>query len=215
MKEYPSISGMSEISDVVGKFCISFVKIDGSNLRVEYNKKQGWYKWGTRRRMFDVSDPEYGTAIAIFERDYAELLAKAINDCKEFRGGEGAVAFLEFFGPNSFAGWHDPIRLGCESNEPMELRLFDVNINKKGLVGPRQFLKTFGHLKIPEVIYDGVLDADFVQDVREGKYPVHEGVICKGGDGFKHTLWMRKIKTWAYLEELKRRAGDEWIKLWE
>jgi hypothetical protein len=37
---------------------------------------------------------------------------------------------------------------------------------------------------------------------------VCEGVICKGGTG--HRLWMGKIKTLAYLEELKRRFKDKW-----
>src|SRR6185436_11759574 len=99
--------------------------------------------------------------------------------------------------------------------EPMELRLFDVNINKRGLVGPRQFMKTFGHLPVPEVLCEGVLTRELIQDVRDGKYPVNEGVICKGG-GEKscHDIWMVKIKTTAYLAKLKERFED-WQKYWE
>ena len=211
MKEYPSIPKIS--SELIGLSCMAQMKYDGSNLRTEYSKKQGWYKWGTRRRLFDRKDPEYGIAIEIFEKTYAEPLAKAITDCKEFRGQQSAVAFLEFFGPESFAGWHDPKLLGVEKNEPLELRLFDVNIHRKGLLGPRRFIQLFGHLPTPQILYDGILTEQFVQDVREGRYPVNEGVICKGG-GEKscHDIWMVKIKTFAYLDKLKKRFGDEWQK---
>ena len=53
-------------------------------------------------------------------------------------------------------------------------------------------------------------------DVREGKYPVGEGVICKGLDGpAPHGIWMRKVKTHRYLDELKRRFAADWQSFWE
>lgn len=48
-----------------------------------------------------------------------------------------STAFTEFFGDSSFAGGHV---LG----EPKQLKLFDVYLFKKGLMKPRQFVKTFG-----------------------------------------------------------------------
>jgi hypothetical protein len=35
-------------------------------------------------------------------------------------------------------------------------------------------------------------------------------VVCKGGDGFNHSLWMVKIKTKAYIKELQERFGVGW-----
>jgi hypothetical protein len=215
MKEYPSIESFGMVPR--GVATIAFRKYDGSNLRVEWNKKRGWYKWGTRKRLFDKSDPDYGPAITIFEKKYADPLSKILTDNKELRGTIGTIVFMEFFGPHSFAGWHDlqalsSIGINVEGNEPKDVVVFDINIHKKGLLGPRSFLKFFGHLDVAEVLYDGILTEEFIKDVREGKYPVREGVVCKGGDGYNHTLWMCKIKTLSYIEELKTRFGVGWSK---
>ena len=50
--------------------------------------------------------------------------------------------------------------------------------------------------------------------VRKGKYGVGEGVICKGGRGGTDR-WMAKIKTYAYLERLKRTFAERWEDYWE
>lgn len=205
MKDYPSILGSKEIP--WGEECISFYKYDGSNLRFEYNKKQGWYKFGTRHRLFDQTDSEYGVAIDIFQKKYGDALAKTI--CDKFPKLESAIAYAEFFGPYSFAGKHDATWLSQKgllpegkNNNEKDLVLFDVNIHKNGFVSPVDFIKTFSHLHIPQVIYQGPLTEEFAQDVRTGKYPVTEGVVAKGGNS-AHKIWMRKIKTYNYLEKLK------------
>ena len=41
------------------------------------------------------------------------------------------------------------------------------------------------------------MSREFINDVRDGKYPVYEGVVCKGDD------WTAKIKTIEYLERLR------------
>jgi hypothetical protein len=202
MKAYPSIPKI--VDSFLGRPCISFFKYDGSSLRAEWSRKRGWYKYGTRTRLFDKSDLEYGCAIEIFHKNFAEALAKAIQDNYKC---DSAIAYLEFLGPNSFAGQH-------KADDPKELILFDVNIYKKGLVGPGDFVRKFGHLKSAEVIYQGILTDDFVDNVRQNKYNLKEGVICKNGDGFNHTFWSCKIKTWAYLEELKKRF-ENWSDFWE
>lgn len=47
------------------------------------------------------------------------------------------------------------------------------------------------------MIYEGNMSREFINDVRDGKYPVYEGVVCKGDD------WTAKIKTIEYLERLR------------
>jgi hypothetical protein len=42
-----------------------FDKLDGSNLRFEWKRKGGWYKYGTRHRLFDATDPGFGSAIEL------------------------------------------------------------------------------------------------------------------------------------------------------
>jgi hypothetical protein len=63
-------------------------------------------------------------------------------------------------------------------------------------------------LKTAQVVYEGDLSDSFIDKVRNGGYNLNEGVICKGGSG--HKLWMRKIKTLAYLQRLKNVLGDKW-----
>jgi hypothetical protein len=112
------------------------------------------------------------------------------------------TVFAEFFGPNSFAGDHVP-------EDPKELILFDVNPLKKGFVSPRDFVKHFGDLRYTaEVLYEGDLTEEFIQDVIDGKVPVQEGVVAKGNSG--HQLWSCKIKTASWVERVKDKFKDNW-----
>jgi hypothetical protein len=218
MKEYPSILGPGGAAE---RPCIAFRKYDGSNLRFAWARGKGWWQFGTRRRLFDTADPEFGGAIELFRAKYASGVEKVIRDAPHFRGAQEVVCYCEFLGPNSFAGVHDPVHpvlasAGVARNDPKDVVLFDINVHKKGLLPPRQFLDTFGHLPVAEVVYEGDFTAAFVRDVRDGKYPVGEGVICKGLDGpAPHSIWMRKVKTLQYLDELKRRFAADWQNYWE
>lgn len=201
MKQYWEIPGPSKAPKT---HCIAFCKYDGSNLRFEWSKKRGWYKYGTRRRLFDERDPEFGPAVQIFQETYADNISKILRDNKHYRGVEAAIAFCEYFGPSSFGCYQD-------WSEPHELMLFDMAIHKKGMVLPRDFVNDFGGLKSAQVVYEGNFSDQFVQDVREGRYPVVEGVVAKGViDGKRandqHGLWMSKVKTNGWLTELRRRA---------
>ena len=209
MKEYPSISAYT--GKHLGEQCIAFDKFDGSNLRWEWSQKQGWYKFGTRRRLFDKSDIEYGCAIDIFNNKYAQPILDVV--LKMNKKTENIIVYTEFFGPHSFAGQHDIQRLGVESNDPKDLVLFDVNISKKGFVSPFDFVEKFGHLHIPQIIYQGELTEEFVQNVRKDDFKLKEGVIIKGGES--HKLWMEKVKTHNYLDRLKEKYKDNWKEFWE
>jgi len=203
MKEYPSIEG--PLGDF-GKPCIAFYKYDGSNLRFEWTPKKGWNKFGTRTRLFDHTDPVFGPAIKLFLDTQAEGVEKVIQDTKEYRNNERVTAYCEFFGPKSFAGIHDLE----PDNDPKELVLFDINFHKKGILGPRDFVKHFGHLKSAQVVYEGNFNQELIEAVRTRTLPVWEGVIAKGGSG--HDLWMRKVKSNDYLEKLKAVFRGEWEK---
>jgi len=125
---------------------------------------------------------------------------------KNYRGIRNIIVFTEFFGPGSFAGRH--------TDGPKELRLIDVNLYKKGIVDPREFIKNFGHLPFSaQVVYEGNMNEQLIQDVRKSRYDVDEGVVCKGGKG--HKMWMCKIKTEAYRRRLKEFFGGEWEEFWE
>ena len=205
MKEYPSILGPSKAPHLP---CIAFEKkYDGSNIRAEWSRKRSWWKFGKRHGLVDgTDDMGLGQAIEIWKRKYAEPMERIILDSKIYRNAESVTAFAEFFGPNSFAGQHNP-------SDEKDLILFDVSVHKKGILGPREFLDSFGFLGVARVVHEGILNDTFIDDVRSGKYGVNEGVVAKGGSG--HKLWMRKIKTLKYMERLKAAYGEDWKKRWE
>jgi hypothetical protein len=213
MKTYPSIEHSAKAPQ---QPCYVFVKYDGSNIRAEWSKKRGWYKFGTRTQLLDESTPIFGTAIPLFLQKYGDDLPKVFKADSQFRGADTVTVFAEWFGAKSFAGRHLP-------EDSKDIVLFDVNPLKKGFLGPKRFVDTFGHLKVAEVLEISEMSPELVDRVRSGqlivesKYDVRaevpEGVICKGGDG--HAIWMAKIKTQRYYEELKARHPIDWQSLWE
>lgn len=218
MKSYPKMFGTYNDDTPWGEHCIAFDKLDGSNLRFEFSQKRGWYKFGTRTRTFDRTDAVFGQSIDLFLNKYSEPLTKIMVD--KFNKVESAIAYAEFLGPVSFAGLHDSAYLKQigylteeVSNDPKDLVLFDFNPFKKGFLSPVEFVELFANLHIPKIIYEGRLTKDFVESVRAGQQPVFEGVVVKGGE--RHKLWMRKIKTNKYLEELRRVFGVGWQDYWE
>jgi len=205
MKQYPSIPGPYHKSkSPLGKPCIAFNKYDGSNLRWEWTKKRGWHKFGTRTRLFDETDEDLGEAIPLFFDRYAEPIEKIIVDTYG-KKHQKAIVFTEFFGKQSFAGLHRP-------NDPKQLILIDVNIHRKGIISPREFIKVFCNLPFSaDVVYDGNFNRSFIRIVRES-LTLFEGVVAKGGEG--HKLWMTKVKTNHYKELLKNKF-ENWMDFWE
>ena len=196
MKQYPSISHFNE--SVLGQTVIAFDKLDGSNLRFEWGKKKGWNKFGTRRTMLNKDEPLY-IGVNIFLEKYAEKLERIFVDDKDFRGVKEFVVFCELLGPNSFYGQHDFI--------DMDLILLDVNPMKKGFITPKEFIKKFGSLGIPDIYFQGILTQDVVEEIKVSS--LREGVVCKWNNN-KH-IHMAKIKTNKWLEDLKAKYGEEAI----
>lgn len=206
MKSYWEIPGPSKAPQLP---CVAFYKLDGSNMRFEWHRKRGWNKFGTRYTVFDESSEQWGHVIPQFMERLAEDIGDVFKKNKNYRGIESAVVFCEHFGPSSFAGWHDYEELKHSG----ELVLFDVNVHKKGMVLPNDFVKDFGHLDIPKVVYRGNFNKQFISDVRENKYELEEGVVVKGvnpkNKRAQHGLWMSKVKTKWWLSELKSRAQKD------
>ena len=70
MLTYPSIDSIGTSRIERGVSCFTFVKYDGSNLRFEWNKKNGFHKFGTRRELFDHSHPIFGK---LLPKKYVQL----------------------------------------------------------------------------------------------------------------------------------------------
>ncbi len=201
MIEYPHTDYWNK--GIIGAPVIAFDKLDGQNLRFEWSKKRGWYKFGSRTSMFDRTHPEFGASIDVFISKYEADLNKVFRE-KIYRDYKGMVAFCEWVGPNSAYGLHAP-------GETLDTILLDIAPSDRGagFVEPRTFLKYFGHLDIPQVIYDGNMNRQFIEDIRVGKYPVKEGVMCKGvqQNNKGRRVWIVKAKTNAWLDGLRNRLG--------
>lgn len=205
MKEYPHIEHWNKGID--GAHVIAFEKLDGQNIRCEWSKNKGWYKFGSRTSLFDEKNEQFGKVIPMFQEKYGESLEEIFK--KNYRNTKNFTVYCEYVGENSFAGRHQP-------EDKMDIVLFDVapgDFTNNSFVEPKEFIKDFGNLHIPKVIYQGPLNTNFINSVREGKYKVKEGVMCKGvlPDGSRK-VWIVKIKTNEWLEKLKLSGGEAALK---
>lgn len=198
VKTYPSIPYATECRVPI----VAFDKLDGSNVRIEWSKKKGFYKFGTRKRLLDETDVVFGVVPDILEKKIGPALSKALDDA----GFDRVMCFFEFHGKNSFAGMHDP-------NDEMQLTLIDVAPFKLGLLDPERFLKLFGHLNVPRVLYTGEVTPDFIESVRSSTLEgmTFEGVVCKGKNDKKTKApIMFKQKSKAWLDKLHSYCGDNY-----
>jgi len=206
MKTYPSIESANCANKSIS--IIAFDKLDGSNIRAEWSAKRGFYKFGTRRRMIDHTDPHLGRAVLLIKAKFEKDLDKVFRRAKPIqRFQKGAVCFFEFFGPRSFAGQH-------AKDDEHDIVLIDVAPNKAGLIPPREFIKLFGHLHIPEIVYEGRAGKEFIEKVQRGelKGMTFEGVVCKAPNpNRKKTSQpvMFKVKSHAWLERLRTFCADD------
>jgi hypothetical protein len=202
MKSYPRIQYFNQ--GLFGEDIYAFDKLDGSNIRAEWNPKRGWYKFGTRNTMIDERDLQFGEAITLFLNKYGDSLPKVFRTNKSYKRIESFVVFAEYVGEQSFAGRH-------VTSDPKDIILFDVNQYKHGFVTPKNFVEDFGHLHIPDVIYKGPYTMDFVQTIRDNQHNLKEGVIVKGvlkTKNQKDEVWMVKVKTKEWLQKVKELHGE-------
>lgn len=201
MKQYPSIARSTGQS--FREFdAYVFDKLDGSNIRAEWSRKGGWNKYGTRERLLDTTDPDFGEAIPIF----LNTLADDVEKVAKKEGWMGLTIFMEFWGDQSVAGQH-------VKGDPKKVTLFDANPYKKGILGPREFLDLFGHLQTAKFLGKMHWTRGFVEKVWRGEVQgvTCEGVVGKAGSG--HDLIMAKAKTQKWVDLVKARCGTDAQKL--
>lgn len=200
MKQYNSIDYYGEHW---GLPIIAFDKLDGSNLRFEWNKKRGFYKSGSRNVMIDENSEQFGVGVKIFKEKYEEKLSRIFTS-KKYKDILSFVCFAEFIGKKSAFGQHE------FDNDEFDVVLFDIDRYKKGFVPPRDFVNDFGDTGIPRVVYEGNLNKEFVERIKRNEFNLSEGVICKGKIQTKkgqEQLYYCKIKTDEWFTRL-RVLGD-------
>lgn len=195
MKSYPSIP-----RGIPMEFeAHVFDKIDGSNLRFEWSRKRGWYKFGTRKRLFDETDKVFGPAIP----EFMETLADPVAEVARKQRWDRLIIFCEGAGEHSFAGYHRP-------DEPMRVYLIDAAPYKQGILPPKKYLDLFGHIQA-RAAYLGrrKWNAGFIQAVRNGEVEdvTFEGVVGKAL--VKKKIVMAKAKTQAWIDRVLEKFGDD------
>ena len=194
VKEYPSI----ETRIFPGVPMHVFDKLDGSCIRAEWSKKKGFWKFGSRTRLLGTDQEFIHTSEGLIQTKYAQDM----HDIFVKQRYDRVTCFFEFFGSNSFAGTHQ--------DESHDVVLFDVSVYRKGMVPAKEFIKLFGNLHIPDVLYHGTINVDFIHQVRNGELTgvTFEGVVCKGAPK-GHKFQMTKIKSGAWLDKLREFCGND------
>lgn len=199
MNQYPSI--LYPPASGLGLRLHTFEKLDGSNLRFEWSRKRGWYKHGTRQRLFDATDLIFGSAVQLFQEQLADPCGRI---CSQQRW-QRCVVFCEYWGPGSFAGNHEP---ADQAAGAMQLTVIDAQPHRQGLLPPQDFLDLFDQVG-PE--YLGLLkwNQRFMHRVAAGEIPgaSFEGVVGKAIR--KKQVLLYKAKTQQWRDRVRRQFPDQ------
>ena len=199
MEHYPTIPVRSQV-DTKGEIFWAFDKLDGSNIRAEWTRKNGFHKFGRRKALLDDSNPFLPEAESLILNKYGDALEQIFKKQR----WSLVTAFFEFWGANSFAGNH--------IQEEHDVILFDLRPFKQGILPPNDFVRLTQDIDTPRLLYTGVLTQDFMQSVENGilEGMTFEGVVCKGRYVRKlGRPLMLKIKNRAWLDKLRARCPDE------
>lgn len=197
MKSYHSIPLLNPKIDLGRKYYV-FEKLDGSNMRAEWNPTKGFYKFGSRNILVDSSTPLGANAIPLMKAQ-----EEAIGRVLKAKKIESAVCFFEFLGPHSFAGSHDYTK----DSGQFECILIDINVHKKGILPPSQYLEWFsGIVKLPILFCEGLIDREDLEKLASITF---EGIVAKADPEKRwETPPMFKFKNKSWIERVRSTISD-------
>lgn len=216
MRHYDTINRIQDDGTLLGEEVAAYNKLDGQNICIKYSpKRKSFEQFGSRKRVFDENDEQFGDAVKWFKNScYPELLSNIVTENSKkkglFQGVDEITFYFEWYGENSFAGVHVP-------GEELKLALIDIFIKKKGYIELKPLQELFySHKEIiqPELIYRGKLTKDFISDIQNNdwtqagcKFPeVKEGVVCRRTTLLKgQKLPKVKFKTKWWMNELYKK----------
>lgn len=198
----PSIESLSTSRIARSTPCYAFSKLDGSNLRVEWSKKQGFSKFGTRQELFDATHSIFGEAVTRWTDDVGPQVLKHLKklDASMLNTAKKITIFGEFYGAHSFADSHVA--------EQHVIKVFDIEVAGQGFIEPKVFagLSKSSDIYVPflgihsfntpliESVYESTFDCQCDQETPEG-------IILK--HAVRGEILRSKLKTKAWLERLK------------
>lgn len=197
MKEYHSIDSKPQHKTVY-----VFRKLDGSNIRVEWDKKKGFWKFGSRRHLIDETDHQLGKAVTILKKNIEPTMHEALK----LTGWKKVILFGEFFGNRSSHGYHHP-------EDDHDVEIFDINTDNRGLLLPGDFIKFMDKHQLPHSFIEKTKwNDELTRQVYRLEYPgqTFEGVVCKANEYKTPGVpLMFKCKSSDWLKKLKEMGGTE------
>lgn len=209
MKHYPTIPAE------VMRSCAFHVydKIDGSNIRVEWKRKQGrktgnFYKYGSRKQLLAADQGLISKAPALLEIFAADLERHLIDKLRIDR----CICYFELHGDRSFAGVHN-------EDDDHQLILLDVEEHKRGFISQEDYLAIGDKstVPLPRCIEQRIIVSyEYEQEIRSGLHGTFEGVVCKSSkatDKYGKPI-MFKIKNQAWIDKVKEvyKGNDKMLK---
>ena len=227
MKEYGSIPRLLDDGTLKGEQVVAFNKLDGQNFRVKYmakgHDKKQFTLFGSRHQLVDDSTENFNNAIRYFREHCEEPVRDIIvnNSGKKgiFNGVDEITCFFEWYGDNSFAGFH-------QEGDNLRLALIDVFLKKKGYMEPEKYYDLFkmSGVEIPSLIYRGALDSTIINLIQTNDWTqpdcamphVKEGVVFKRSTLLKGQRRPSvKVKTKWWIEKLHSMYTEEECKILE
>lgn len=221
MKHYDSIPRIQDDGTLKGETVWGYNKLDGQNFCVSYNVKKGTFgPFGSRTKTVDENHLQFGPAVNLFfsaSKAYPEVLSALVNKNRGkkevFNGVDEITFFFEYYGENSFAGFH-------QNGDEMHLALIDVFLKKKGYIEPKEYERIFRgtRIEMPELIYTGSLNSEIIEKVQNNDWtqPDAELPNVKEGVVFKRSTLMKgqrrpsvKVKTKWWLDKLHSMYSEE------
>lgn len=205
MKQYHTIEKYK--TEHLGQHIFAFDKLDGSNFRAEWNRKlsikshftSGFKKFGTRNRVITNVNDQFFKMVEIFKEKYAAKVDEIFRKHKIFKNVDTITLYGEFYGPNSFGGFHD-------WDDEHDIYFFDAFLYKRNFLTPSEFYSEFNSINMPKLIYKGPFNYQFIEDIENNKYNLREGVVYKFvNDKF---IILGKIKTLEWLQKIKEKYGE-------
>ena len=220
MKHYDSFENIARDPALIGEQVWAFNKLDGQNFCAKYNAKKKYFSdFGSKKCNVDETSEMFGDAVKFFKQNIESKLIDVIkkNSGKKcvFTGVEEITFFFEWYGDNSFAGFH-------QEGDELRLAIIDVHLYKKGYIQPKDFYDMFkdSGIEMPDLIYQGPLNQEFIESIYNNdwrdpncKYPtVKEGVVCKRSTLLKgQRLPKVKVKTKWWLDKIHEKfSPDLW-----
>lgn len=198
MITYPSF----DANIIKSRDCYFYDKLDGQHVRAEFSMKRGFYKFGSKEVLIgpDIDNPFLKQAPELFLTKYADEIMRVAVKNRLDRG----TAVVELFGPNTFAGIHQP-------DDQLDVVLIDFHAYGLGWLPPKRFERWFKDLHKARLLHIGKASVPFIESVQNGTLEgmTFEGVVGKCPHSAKSDYnLMFKIKNHAWYSRLREFAKD-------